>query len=112
MKKLCLIATFCLLLKAAFAGEKNSDLLISTPNEAFLFPQVLSKVKQAYKELGYNVKFEKLPAGRSILESNRLDIYDAELARVKEAEKLLPNHIRITEPILRMNVRTYSLSSP
>lgn len=94
------------------AQAEKSPFLIATPNEAFLLPKLLKKVENSYQSIGYQVQFVKLPAGRSLKEAAKPNAYDAELARVIEAESFLPNHIRIEEPLINMTIRTYKLGSP
>lgn len=57
-----------------------------------------SVIKEAYKDLGYEVKFHYRPFKRSLEETNK-GIWDAELARISGTENTYENLVRVPEPI-------------
>jgi ABC-type amino acid transport substrate-binding protein len=90
--------------------SKNTDkiLFISTLHQIDEVKDIYEMVSQAYNNIGYQVRILKMPAKRSLIEVRKAQGIDGELARVRAAEKLLPDHIRI--PVAVKTVPSYLYS--
>ena len=88
-------------------SDNPKTLNFTTLNEISMFSEHVKKIEQAYKKIGYNIKLHQLPSLRAIQESLNNNTYDGELGRVKEAEKILVNHIRIKVPIFKLKIRAF-----
>ena len=75
-------------------AEKNV-MRIATINDFSAVPEIVELITKAYGNIGYKVKIFPFPARRAIIKPWTGIPYDAQLMRVIEAEKMLPNYIRI-----------------
>jgi len=113
-KQLSVYTLLCFILLLPFVNTKtvakNTDkvMFISTLHQIDEVKEVYEMVSQAYNDIGYQVKIYKMPAKRSLIEVRKDQGIDGELARVKAAEKLLPDHIRI--PVVVKTVPSYLYS--
>lgn len=84
---------------------------ISAPLESKQTPEIERLISEAYQELDINPQIVRMPAKRALAESSKNSWVDAELVRVAEAEKILPNFIRIPVPLMTLKVSSYSLKT-
>jgi polar amino acid transport system substrate-binding protein len=103
---LCLII-LPILYTQVFAKNSDKIVYISTLHQADEVKDIYEIVAEAYNNIGYQVKIYKMPAKRSLIEVRKANGIDGELARVKAAEKLLPDHIRIPVVIKTMSSYLY-----
>ncbi len=100
-----LLITAIIPLYTATAQEK---LTIATPNipspVVFVSHEVL---KKAYQQAGMEIELKRLPAKRSLVDANR-GVYDGELARVRNIEKMAPNLVRIPVSVYTTNVVVFT----
>lgn len=75
---------------------------ISAPLESKQTPEIERLISEAYQELDINPQIVRMPAKRALAESSKNSWVDAELVRVAEAEKILPNFIRIPVPLMTL----------
>lgn len=68
---------------------------VSTLANAELLSNDINTVRAAYEMLGIKLEITPLPAQRSLVEAQENIVFDAELARVVQAESQLTNLIRI-----------------
>lgn len=71
----------------------------TTSSSADAFPEVIEMFSEMYSRVGYRIEIDMLPERRSMYEAGHRGRVDGELARVKEAAYLLPEHIRIPVPV-------------
>jgi len=90
--------------KAIPESSDDKVMNFTTLDDADLFSEFVEKIEQAYAKLGYKIILHKMPSLRSIQESAENDSYDGELGRIKDAEKILKNHIRIKVPIVTLKI--------
>lgn len=100
---------FTISLLLCFAVEISADntLRFTTSSSVGAFPEVVDMFSTMYSRLGYQIEIIKLPDRRSMYEAGNRDWIDGELARVKEAELLLPDHIRIPVPVSNVAVSAF-----
>jgi len=84
---------------------------ISAPLVSQQAPKLEAIIVEAYKALNIEVNIIRMPAKRALAESSKNTWVDAELARVADAEKYLPNFIKIPVPLMAMKVSAYSLNT-
>lgn len=92
----------CLLLCAVTASYADNVMRFTTSSSVDAFPEVVEMFSTIYSRLGYRIEIVKLPERRSMYEAGKRDWIDGELARVKEAEPLLPEHIRVPVPVAKI----------
>jgi len=106
---ICILLIFVSLLPffygKVFAKSTDKVLFISTLHQIDEVKEIYEMVSLAYRNIGYQVKIYQMPAKRSLIEVRKGQSIDGELARVKAAEKLLPDHIRI--PVVVKIVPSY-----
>jgi hypothetical protein len=66
-------------------------------------------LRAAYQLLGIELEIIPLPAKRALLEAEKGNNYDTELARIEQAEKLLTNFVRI--PVSLREIGTVAVAS-
>jgi polar amino acid transport system substrate-binding protein len=84
---------FLVLLTLESIQSQEKKLLISGPS-GLLMNNTSTNLKNAYKNIGYTVEFQFLPAKRSIEMSN-LGKYDGEILRIAGMERTYPNLIPV-----------------
>jgi len=72
--------------------------IASSVNQSALTRMIENRLAKAYLALGYQLQVEHLPAGRSLLMSNKGD-YDGELFRIKTVAANYPNLLLVPEPL-------------
>lgn len=101
----------CLIILMLFFGaaEVYADKVMRFTTSAHVnaFPDVIALFTKAYSKLGYTIELIELPDRRTLYEAKNRSWVDGELARVKDAEVLLPNHIRVPVPVKRVDISVY-----
>lgn len=97
----------CLLLCTGTASYADNVMRFTTSSSVDAFPEVVEMFSTIYSRLGYRIEIVKLPERRSMYEAGKRDWIDGELARVKEAEPLLPEHIRVPVPVSNVAVSAF-----
>jgi hypothetical protein len=82
---------------------------VSTTTDAALYTTVIADVRAAYQLLDIEMEISALPAKRALLEAEKGNIYDAELGRIEQAEKVLTNFIRI--PVTLREITSVAIAS-
>jgi hypothetical protein len=87
-----------------FVVDASADnvMRFTTSSSVDAFPEVIDMFSTVYAKLGYRIEVVRLPERRSMYEAGHRMEVDGELARVKEAEALLPEHIRIPVPVVNI----------
>ena len=93
--KIVLVLLF-LSLMPLFALEKMTFVTVQNSVIVNITQQVM---KEAYKQLGIEIKVEYFPAKRALFLANAGKLYDGELHRIHGIEKRFPNLIPVPVPI-------------
>ncbi|MCT6700519.1 transporter substrate-binding domain-containing protein [Rheinheimera sp. 4Y26] len=83
-------------------------LIASSVNQSALTRMIENRLAKAYLALGYQLQVEHLPAGRSLLMSNKGD-YDGELFRIKNATANYPNLLLVPQPLTSLALYAFVL---
>lgn len=102
---LCFISVLPFFYTKVFAKSTDKVMFISTLHQIDEVKGIYEMVSLAYSNIGYQVNIYQMPAKRSLIEVRKGQGIDGELARVKAAENLLPDHIRI--PVIVKTVPSY-----
>lgn len=73
-----------------------------------LMVDIEQRLKNAYRRVGYELRIEHLPAGRSLTMSND-GIFDGELFRIADVERDFPNLLRVPVPLARIELHAFTL---
>jgi len=84
---------------------------IVAPPQVKQLPEIETLIQEAYNSIDVQAKIIYLPAKRSLREAAKDTWVDAELVRVKAAEEVLTNYIRIPTPIAEMAIGLYGVNS-
>ena len=99
-----------ILLMLFFGAAKvyaDNVMRFTTSTHANAFPEIIELFTKAYSNIGYKIELIELPDRRSLYEAKNRSWVDGELARVKGAALLLPNHIRVPVPVKRVDISVY-----
>lgn len=80
--------------------------IASSVNESALTRMIERRLAKAYLALGFQLQVLHLPAGRSLLMSNKGD-YDGELFRIKTATSNYPNLLLVPEPLTSLTLYAF-----
>lgn len=97
------------LLSLPTIGFSQQIFKVSAPIDAELHTAAVADLKAAYRLLNITINITPLPAKRALLEAEQGTLFDAELARIKEAESLLSNFIRI--PVVLRTISSVAVTS-
>ncbi|MFD2230399.1 hypothetical protein [Alkalimarinus sediminis] len=89
-----------LLLGFAINTSADNVMRFTTSSSVDAFPEVIEMFSTMYARVGYRIEITRLPERRSLYEASNRGGVDGELARVKEAEPLLSELIRIPVPVV------------
>jgi polar amino acid transport system substrate-binding protein len=90
-------------------GYSQPIFKVSTTIDAARHASAIVDLRAAYQLLGIELEIIPLPAKRALLEAEKGNTYDAELARIEQAEKLLTNFVRI--PVSLREIGTVAVAS-
>ena len=79
--------------------QKEENVIhLSTSADPKIISKHITTLEKAYDKIGYKIKVHKLPAKRSIYESNNGEIVDGEVVRAAHIKEMLPGQIKV--PVL------------
>lgn len=93
------------------AAPLTPMLIASSVNQSALTRMIENRLAKAYLALGYQLQVEHLPAGRSLLMSNKGD-YDGELFRIKTATANYPNLLLVPQPLTTLALYAFVRDGP
>ena len=111
----CFIAVSCKKENSSY-GTKLKDTENSSPNKVLSFSTIteveyfkkeLEMITKAYEKIGYKIKVHPFPSKRALQEAQNNKLLDGELGRVKEAEKIFKDLIRIKVPFGQLKIFPY-----
>lgn len=84
---------------------------LNYPSHEALSEASMGIITELYRRIGYQVQESKLPARRSLRESDAGES-DGEVIRAFELEKHFPNLIRVPEPLLEHDIVAFTAGHP
>lgn len=88
-------AVFVVILLLFSLSSFAKEFVISAPSDIKHGSNLEKIVSQSYQRLGYTSNIKLMPAKRAMLSAQYDDNYDAELARIRDAGKTMPNLLRV-----------------
>lgn len=88
------------------ANELPTLTIVTGLNQSSMSDRIEQQLKAAYLQLGYQMRVQRLPAGRSLMMTNAGE-FDGELFRIAEVAEKYPNLLQVPAPLERINLHAF-----
>ncbi len=92
------------LLAGVSLTTRAETFLFATAADATRAQPIVEMIRGLYQSLGHDIEVHYFPAKRSLIQAKNDERYDGELLRIAEAQSLLPNLIRVPEPLTEVSL--------
>ena len=102
----CITSCVLLLAFSAQANDLPTITIVTGLNQSSMSDRIEQQLKTAYLQLGYKMRVQRLPAGRSLMMTNAGE-FDGELFRIAEIAEQYPNLLQVPTPLERINLHAF-----
>ncbi len=106
LRVICFICSVLISASVCSATELPTITIVTGLNQSSMSDRIELQLKTAYLQLGYQMRVQRLPAGRSLMMTNAGE-FDGELFRIAEIVEQYPNLLQVPAPLERINLHAF-----